>query len=253
MFRRIVWTALVVALITGIVVTPLQLLSTVPLILKAETYENATMLASHPAEGDTHSGHGHDHAHDRADAHDAHTTDWQPQDGSERTVYTGLTTTLAAFGYALLLCALGSLMPAMGTWQGLMLGLAGYLVFQIAPSLGLPLLPPGVPQSDIAGRQLWWLFSSACTALALYSLYRGWQRRRAPYAVAAIAFFLLPWLIGAPAAPAGPSVVPVELLTSFRRAALLTSGIFWIVLGSTAGLLWSSKRWLRSATTHAAQ
>ncbi len=256
MFRRIFWTALVVALFTGALVTPLQLYSTVPLILEAEIHEGAQMAAAHPMGTGTHAvhehghEHGHEQIHDHADAHDA---EWTPDNGAERTFYTGLTTILAAFGYALVLCALCSLLPAAGWLTGLLLGLAGYISFQIAPALGLPLLPPGVEQSEIAGRQLWWLFSASATAAAIGCAWLAWQRRRAAYAVTAVGLLLLPWLIGAPVAPASQTVIPDELLRDFRIAALLIAGVFWSVLGITTGLLWDNRRWLRSAQEPAGQ
>src|SRR3546814_13479514 len=75
-FRRIFFVAALAGLLAGLFVTALHQVGTVPVILKAEVYEQA---ADTPAAPDHAAATAHDHDHD----HDS--TAWEPQDGLERT------------------------------------------------------------------------------------------------------------------------------------------------------------------------
>src|SRR5262245_59643958 len=86
-FRRLLFAAACAGIVSGLFVALAHQLATVPLILKAEVYENA---AEAPVAA-------HDHEHD-AEA-------WAPQDGLERTAFTVLADVATAFGFALMLAA----------------------------------------------------------------------------------------------------------------------------------------------------
>src|SRR5215510_8018985 len=120
LFRQILFTAAVAGFLGGALLTLLQNIGTVgvvPLILQAETYENAAETAAVPADATT-ASHEHEHS---ADA-------WAPADGVERLGYTLLTNVVMAVGFALML----------------------------APSLGLPPEVPGTAAAPLADRQVWW-------------------------------------------------------------------------------------------------
>ena len=177
MFRSIVFTAALAGLLAGLLLTIAQHLGTVPLILKAEVYEQAAEPA---AAAPTPMVAGHDHA---SHEHEA----WSPQDGFERTAFTFVANIITGTGFALLLVAGFALRGgAIGWRQGLFWGLAGFAVFMLAPSLGLPPELPGMPVAELGPRQVWWLLTAAATAagLALLAFRRdsrlGCSGNRAP-------------------------------------------------------------------------
>src|SRR5882762_1062366 len=98
-FRSIVFSAVVSGFLVGAAVTAAQLFSTVPLILKAETYERgATDAAAKPAPA----------AHQHAD-HDHGSAAWEPKDGWQRNAFTAAANILTAVGFALLLSGIYAL------------------------------------------------------------------------------------------------------------------------------------------------
>ena len=231
-FRHIVLSAVIAGLITGVLITLVQMFTTVPLIAQAEVYEQGGVKpeASVAAVKET-----ADAAHDHS-AHDHGATTWEPKDGFERTFYTGVTSVLVAIGYALLLGACFSQMRSVGWRTGLALGVAGFLVFQLAPALGLPPEPPGSPYADLVARQLWWVGTAVATALGLGAWFYARSHSKVIWIPVGIALILLPHVIGAPQAVEGQvAIVPHALSQRFALAALFTAAIFWLVLGSIQG------------------
>lgn len=231
-FRHIVLSAVIAGLITGVLITLVQMFTTVPLIAQAEVYEQGGVKpeASVAAVKET-----ADAAHDHS-AHDHGATTWEPKDGFERTFYTGVTSVLVAIGYALLLGACFSQMRSVGWRTGLALGVAGFLVFQLASALGLPPEPPGSPYADLVARQLWWVGTAVATALGLGAWFYARSHSKVIWIPVGIALILLPHVIGAPQAVEGQvAIVPHALSQRFALAALFTAAIFWLVLGSIQG------------------
>jgi cobalt transporter subunit CbtA len=230
-FRQIVWAALVAGVISGVLMTLVQLVTTTPLIAQAEVYERRASQAQEEHHGDAQANAHHEGGH----------SDWEPEDGLERTVYTGLATILAAFGYALLLGAALSLTRTAGLRAGLAFGAAGFLVFQLAPALGLPPQPPGVPMAELLPRQVWWLGTVIATALTLVSWYFARTRSKRIWIPLGIVLIILPHVIGAPQAPAEASAVPEALVHRFSVLALVTGALFWLTLGALMGYLYRSR------------
>ena len=218
-FRSIVFTAALAGLLAGLLLTIAQHLGTVPLILKAEVYEQAAEPA---AAAPTPMVAGHDHA-----SHDDEA--WAPQDGFERTAFTFVANIITGTGFALLLVAGFALRGgAIGWRQGLFWGLGGFAVFMLAPSLGLPPELPGMPVAELGPRQIWWLLTAAATAAGLALL----AFRPAPvWAAAAIALLVIPHLVGAPQPVESETLVPETLAHSFVVAVTVTNFLFWVALG----------------------
>ena len=85
-FRNAIFLAALAGLVAGLVMTGLQTFFTVPLILQAETYENAGGGHDHAAAAEN-----HEHDHDAAGGAHEHDADaWMPADGAERTLFTAL-------------------------------------------------------------------------------------------------------------------------------------------------------------------
>jgi cobalt transporter subunit CbtA len=133
-----------------------------------------------------------------------------------------------------LLVAASELAGGIRDWrQGVFWGLAGFAVFTLAPSLGLPPELPAMPAAELGARQLWWVATAASTAMALGLLVYG----RSPWAVlAAIALLVAPYLIGAPQPTNYETPIPEGLHHSFVVAVVLTTLLFWLLLGGLAGL-----------------
>lgn len=218
-FRRIVLAAVAAGIITGIVVTLLQSFTTVPLILQAETYETERNAQ---------------HVHDDSDHANS---GWEPDPGLERTAYSALTAILAAIGYGLLLGGVLHLTHRSGLRAGVAVGAIGFAVFQLAPALGLPPEPPGMPAAALSLRQLWWISTVLLSAGAFTCWYAALRRRSLLLFLAGVVLATLPHLVGAPHAPMQRSAVPPALVHDFATAALLVGAVFWLTLGAASGAL----------------
>ncbi|MFO1351359.1 MAG: CbtA family protein [Gammaproteobacteria bacterium] len=237
-FRHIALSAIVAGLIAGLLVTLVMMFTTVPLIAKAEVYEKAGETGAPPA------AIAHHHEAQAAE-HDHGANEWEPEDGFERAFYTGVATTLTAIGYALVLGACFAQMKAVGWKQGLALGLAGFAVFQLAPALGLPPEPPGMPVADLTARQLWWLGTALATALGLGAWFVAYIRKSIIWIVAGAVLLVVPHIIGAPQASEEHALVPHELARDFVIASLFTTAVLWISLGTIEGYLFG--KWRQAA------
>src|SRR5215470_8901556 len=221
-FRTIVFSAVVAGAIIGAVVTVAQQFGTVPLILKGEVYERAADEAA-PA------------AHEHGD-HQHNEVAWEPKEGFERNAYTAGANILTAIGFALLLGGIFAVRGGSITWhEGLLWGLSGFLVFTVAPGLGLPPELPGVPAAELGLRQVWWVATAAATAAGLGLLF---LRRSPAAAVLGLCLIALPHVIGAPHLDHAHTDVPATLSHQFVVAVTLTSLLFWALLGSLTGIIY---------------
>ncbi len=213
--RRIVLVGALAGLVAGAFVTAAQWVGVVPLILQAETYEQAAATGAEAAHAE----------------HDP----WVPTDGAERVLYTLLANLLTGVGFGLLLAAALSL-KGEGDWRrGLYWGVAGFVTFSLAPSLGLPPELPGAEAAPLVERQAWWIFAAFATGggLALLLLLR-----RAWAAALGVGLLVLPHVLGAPQSEAHGGLAPAELARQFVVAVTVTNLLFWAVLGGAAGFFY---------------
>ena len=232
LFQRLFFAVLLAGLISGAAMAALQQWRVVPLILAAETYETAAPAADHSHEAGTPA---HEHGGD----------EWMPADGLERTLFTIAATAFAALGFAFVLSAASVLTGIEVTARnGVIWGMAGFAVFQLAPALGLPPELPGMPAADLVARQIWWWGTAIATATAIFGIakFQNWG------AIAVgLVLILLPHIIGAPqVAGEHVSEVPAHLATEFAAATLFVGAAFWAVLGPLYGYL--AERFARSAS-----
>ena len=229
LFQRLFFAVLLAGLISGAAMAALQQWRVVPLILEAETYENAAP-AAHNHEAGT-------------PAHEHEADEWMPADGAERTFYTVATGIFAALGFAFVLSAASVLSGFEVTARnGVLWGLAGFAVFQFAPAFGLPPELPGMPAADVVARQIWWWGTAAATATAIYGIAKF--QNFAAVAVG-IALLLAPHIIGAPQPAEHASAVPAPLAAAFAANTLVVGLGFWLMLGPLYGTL--AERFARSA------
>jgi cobalt transporter subunit CbtA len=215
-FRSIVFSAALAGLIVGAVISVAQFFGTVPLIQQSEVYERKAAAEAPPAA----------HDHDKAHSHDS---EWEPEDGLQRNSFTVAANILTAIGFALLLTGTYAIRGRPVTWrEGLLWGLAGFVVFTAAPGLGLPPELPGMAVAELTARQTWWIATAVATAGGLFLLA---FRPAAWAAVLGLGLIALPHLIGAPLAPESHSEVPAALSHRFIVVVTLTSLLFWTLLG----------------------
>jgi cobalt transporter subunit CbtA len=221
-FRRLFFAALCAGLLAGVFATIAHQIGTVPIILKAELYEEAAQHAAAPA-----------HSHGQQAAPEPAKTEWSPENGFERTAYTLLADLLTGVAFALLLSAGLALRGREIGWrEGLFWGLAGFAAFTVAPGLGLPPEIPGTEAAPLLARQMWWLATAAATAGALALLAFA---RRPVWIVLAAIVIVTPHVFGAPQPADHASAAPAALARQFVVAATVTSFLFWLVLGAAAG------------------
>jgi cobalt transporter subunit CbtA len=225
MFHRIALAALAAGLIAGVVVTAVQAVGTTGIILEAETYENAGEPAAASTEGADSASVAHEHGED----------EWAPGDGLERFVFTAGANLVTGVGFAFLLVAAFALKGGPIDWRrGLLWGAAGFVVFQLLPSIGLPPEVPGTEAAALPDRQAWWLLTVAAGAggLALAVFARPWWLK-----LGGAVLLVLPHLIGAPEPEHHGGLAPEELAEAFVVVSLATAAVFWLVLGGVAGYL----------------
>ncbi|MBA1139214.1 CbtA family protein [Mesorhizobium neociceri] len=241
LFRNVVFVAAIAGLVAGVVLACMQAYATVPLILKAEVYEQA--------------GGGHKHEHAAAPAANATDTNamstaasapaeaaapaedegWAPADGFERFAFSVLANIVTGIGFALVLVAVSEFAGGIGNWrQGVFWGLAGFAVFTLAPGLGLPPELPAMPAADLMPRQIWWVATVVATAIGLALIA---FRTSAPLTVLAVVLIVAPHIVGAPQPDSFETPIPEGLHHQFVVAVTVTNLVFWLVLGAVIGVV----------------
>ncbi len=212
-FRELVIAALWTGLLAGLLLTAVQQIQVIPTLLQAEVYEEAVTVAN--------AANSHEHR------------DWQPENGWERTLYTAVANISLGVGFALLIGAVMCLRGRPGSWRiGLIWGLAGYLTFFVAPSLGLPPEVPGTEAAKLADRQSWWLITVLDTGFGLSLL--AFAKTKTNKFFGAV-LLVSPHLIGAPQPEVHSSAAPAELAQSFITATVFANAVFWLALGGLMG------------------
>ncbi|MDY0885792.1 CbtA family protein [Dongia soli] len=245
-FRRLLITAVLAGVIAGVFVTVVHQIATIPVILKAEVFEKAAETApavgnSATADGSAMSTTEHDHATGEAHEHDE--GGWEPSDGLQRNAFTAAADILTGIGFALLLAAAYAARGTEMDWRkGLFWGLAGFAVFTLAPSLGLPPEVPGTEAAPLMQRQVWWVATVALTGGGLALIF---LTRQILWSVLGVAMIVLPHAYGAPQPVEHHSAAPEALAHSFIVAATMTSLLFWVALGILTGFFF--KRQFKAA------
>lgn len=228
--RRIASVVLLAGALAGLLLTAVQQLQVSNIILQAEVYEEAAAAKAHeqahaaaPVAGAPAAAHEHEHEGE----------EWEPANGFERTAYTVLANISMAIGFGLFLAAAIVVSGRQVTWRsGLLWGAAGYLVFFVAPSLGLPPEVPGTMAAPLHARQLWWVMTAGMTAagLGLGVYARHWALK-----LLGLVLLVVPHVIGAPHPAVHGSAAPEELAQAFIHATALANGLFWLTLGGLTG------------------
>lgn len=257
LFRRIIFAALLVGGLSGLLLSAVQRWQVIPIIDAAEQFENARTPQAVGAAGDIAAGHSDSHG-DASHGHDHEAEAWAPADGLERIAFTLLSNVLAAFGFALMMMAAMAIVVRQQTlalrragakldWRyGLLWGVAGYLVFFVAPSLGHPPEIPGTVSAPLGSRQVWWMLAAGCTAAGLAALVFA----KSPWRWGGLVLLALPHLLGVPQSGMSPFVgFPADAAAEMNRlsqqfvwATALANVVFWLALGGLSG--WAVQRFV---------
>ena len=244
-FSRIVYSSILVGILSGILLTCLHVASLNPIIFAAERYQIEIDTTTDHAD-DGHVGHSHDHEA------------WAPGEGLERTAYSLLANLLASTGFAAILMALMCQFclrrrDAISWSHGALWGLAGYIALFLAPAIGLPPEIPGGMAAEVVDRQLWWALTALSVSIGLGLI----AFSRARLKPVGLLFLALPYLIGAPGIDGprfphpDPSVAEalVYLHQQFVVISAVTNLVFWLILGLAGSLAFN--RWFRKIPTEA--
>ena len=230
MIGRLLTAALVSGVLAGVLISVVHHFTTTPIILHAEHYEGmggddqtVMMWSDEVAGGQFYLAHGDEEHGDEV---------WAPENGLERTLYTSLANIITGVAFASLLIA-GFHMrgdPVDGR-KGVAWGVAGFVVFALAPAVGLPPELPGTLAGSVEARQFWWAFAAVSTGAGLWFLL---LTRHIALHAAGVLLIALPHIVGAPQAVLGRTVPP-ELAAHFVAASLGTGLVFWALLGWIGG------------------
>ncbi|NUU01715.1 CbtA family protein [Herbaspirillum robiniae] len=240
-FRRMASAVVIAGALSGVLLSGVQQLQVEKIILKAEQYEKAGEAAEHAHQHEVAASaaaagaapvaaaeHEHEHGHDG--------DEWEPADGAERTGYTVLANVSMAIGFALMMVAAIAVSGRQVSWRsGLLWGLAGYVVFFVAPSLGLPPEVPGTLAAPLHARQWWCVMTAGLTAGGLGAIVyaRAW-----PWKLLGVLLLAVPHVIGAPQPEVHGGVAPEELARAFIHATAMANAVFWLALGGLTGFFY---------------
>lgn len=250
LFIRLIWCALLTAVIVGSLQFGVEQWRAVPIIRAAEVFEIQKVEGVIPQ--------AHEHSEAVAPSDD---------DIPYRDAWTWVANVLHAFSMALLMFAV------MGWWiwrrggavatsrLALAVAAAGLLSLHLWPTLGLPAELPGMDAAALGARQAWWLLAAVSAALACASVAGIGTKSVASHWrwLAALLLLALPFIVGAPHAPGDPLAGfsaqarsrLEELAPEFIRTTHWISLSFWISLGCVGG--WVFGRWIKSAIPPACQ
>jgi cobalt transporter subunit CbtA len=215
MVIRVFVAALAAGLLSAMLITGLQSVTTTPLILQAETFEVAS------------------HAHS-AGENENHEPEWMPADGMERMLYTLLANFGAAVGFSLLLIVgLTFDLPSVSGGRGVLWGIAGFAVFTLSPAFGLPPELPGMAAADLQARQFWWLATVLLSASGLGCLV---FKKTIIFKALGLIFLVAPQVWGAPHG-VGDTLVPAGLAARFSAMSIILGAVFWLAIGYFSGTI----------------
>ena len=214
MFQKIFFAAVVSGVIAGLFATAVQSVRVIPQIFEAEKYERREPIPIPQTHED---GAG------------------EEEGGLSRLALTLVSNVVSAIGFAFLLVGCFALYGEVDWKKGILWGVGGFIVFGLAPAVGLPPELPGAAAAPLEERRLWWILTvaGAASGLALLAFKSG-----ALFKALGALLLVLPHVIGPPRPEAHGGSAPQALMESFIPTALVGSLVFWVVLGLCAGCFW---------------
>ncbi|HUG25810.1 CbtA family protein [Piscinibacter sp.] len=229
MLTRTLFIGLAAGAIAGAVAATVQATLMQPQIVQAEALEASQTMhdaAVHQVD-DPSGGHTHPQSEEPSD------------DPLKRHLGTVIAIVCTAIGYGLILSSVIALSQRRGWRFGLLLGAVGFVSMQLAPALGAPPQPPGLPSYDVHVWQLWWLLAAGCTAAACLLVIDAVQVRRPAGLALCTALALLPHVVRPLFSAMGPLPEAGQLTSAFALSSFATSAVLWLSLGAVVGALHS--------------
>jgi cobalt transporter subunit CbtA len=231
MLKNLILSAAAAGVAAGLFTAVVQHVTTTPIIIEAEKYENGAPAHEHGAAASVAAP--ADNATPSESSATQAAEEWKPADGIQRTLYTSLATTVLGVGFGLALLAVMTLAGVrIDARMGLAFGVAGFIAVALAPALGLPPEIPGSGAAELDARQAWWFFTVGATAIGLAGLLLTksmWLQ------ISGVVLIALPHIVGAPQSHEFVSTAPAELAGHFAATSLAVTAIFWGVLGYASG------------------
>ena len=215
MFKNIFVSAVVCGALAGVLATVLQILLVTPLLLEAELLETGKSV-HFPIDGSPESV-------------VKHVDIWKDPFRHIMTLCFNLVT-FTGFGF-LLLAAMNFFQQrgfALNTAEGIVAGVCGFIIFQLAPAVGLPPELPGTINVDVGTKQIWWITTIVCTTAGILCFSLSQNKVLILFGVVLI---IIPHFIGHPKLDNYYGVAPPELAAEFASRALAVSMVTWIFLG----------------------
>lgn len=253
MIQRMLASALFAGCAAGLLAALLHFSFVQNVLLLAEEYESGA-LAHFPSGQPAESDQSHDAASvegtpapaDHADAAGAPAHEHPAPTGEEsqakRNALTVVFMVLVYVAYAMMLVAAYALAGTFGITitprDGILWGIAGFAVFQLAPAMGLAPELPGTVAADLGERQFWWWSTVIATGAGLLLLAYGRSFVTALIAGAALA---VPHVIGAPEIEGYYGVAPPEVAATFAARVLGVALVVWAALGWMTARLWNGQ------------
>ncbi|MEG6508921.1 CbtA family protein [Methyloligella sp. 2.7D] len=245
---RILAVGLLAGLVSGVLVALLQTVTTTPIIIEAEVYENGGGHETHDHGGEAALQSGLLHyavaSAEKAELIFVHAGEdhgagdvWAPEDGLPRTLYTSIATVGTAIGFAMILLA-GMLFAGdtITESRAMAWAAAGFVATGLAPAVGLSPEVPGMAAAELSSRQAWWFATATCTAAALWLILRGSNNW---YRLLGVAILVAPHVWGAPHLTEHPaSSVPAHLAAQFASTSLAVHAVLWLLTGFFVGFWW---------------
>ena len=222
MFKNIFVSAVVCGAIAGVLATVMQMLLVTPLLMEAELFETGQSM--------------HFITDGSPESPIKHVDIWEDPYRHLMTLCFNLVT-FTGFGF-ILIAAMAFFQKrgfTLSKAEGIVAGVSGFIVFQLAPSVGLPPELPGTIGVTVGLKQTWWIITILSTTVGILLLFLGKYK---VVSGAGIIFIIIPHLIGHPKLETYFGVAPPELAAEFASRALAVSLVTWIILGVISSQFW---------------
>ena len=222
MFKNIFVSAVVCGAIAGVLATVMQMLLVTPLLMEAELFETGQSM--------------HFITDGSPESPIKHVDIWEDPYRHLMTLCFNLVT-FTGFGF-ILIAAMALFQKrgfSLSKAEGIVAGVSGFIVFQLAPSVGLPPELPGTISVAVGLKQAWWIITILSTTVGILLLFLGKYK---VVSGAGIIFIIIPHLIGHPKLETYFGVAPPELAAEFASRALAVSLVTWIILGFISSQFW---------------
>ena len=222
MFKNIFVSAVVCGAIAGVLATVMQMLLVTPLLMEAELFETGQSM--------------HFITNGSPESPIKHVDIWEDPYRHLMTLCFNLVT-FTGFGF-ILVAAMAFFQKrgfTLSKAEGIVAGVSGFIVFQLAPSVGLPPELPGTIGVTVGLKQTWWIITILSTTVGILLLFLD---KHKVVSGVGIIFVTIPHLIGHPKLETYFGVAPPELAAEFASRALAVSLIAWIILGVISSQFW---------------